>query len=102
MTHQSRMKIVQPELIAPGTPAEQLPQRLVRKCCPHKRCGNTELRLSFETVLIDGVLVTSAGYRRTSNDDWYFHPRTDIGSLIAEANDPRSWPDADDEITPPI
>lgn len=97
-------------VIVPQPHLETLPEKLTRKCCTYKSCGNTELVLSksFLSVPVNpdvrgqftGYLSLQSmrfAYRRASNEDVFFSGNHT--QALAFANDPYYFPiyeDADD------
>jgi hypothetical protein len=80
-----------------GTPFDELPDEIVRRCCSGKSC-TTYLDRSAEAVL-DSESPTGAtvyyAYKR-GNDDGFFVSST-VDGLIAQLNDPEYWPVNEDE-----
>ena len=75
--------IIEQPLINTGL-VSNLPEYVLRKCCPGKSCGNTYLYLN----------VTPSGdyeYRRASNDEVFFSARS-ISGLCDKLNSRRYWP----------
>ncbi len=69
---------------------DAFPEKLMRKCCPWKSCGNTDLYRSFGYEFDSGHRVY--GYKRGSNDDWYFGPYGSLEELVAAMNNAELWP----------
>ena len=87
-----RARLVEQPALDPSTTAAELPKQIVRKCCPYKSCGNTDLYLDSRLHRDEGgQAVDLYGYRRQSNDNWYFHP-TDLPGLIACLSNDEYWP----------
>lgn len=89
-------------VIIPQPHLETLPEKLTRKCCTYKTCGNTELYLEDETEGVPAILRPFLGnrthtYRRFSNDDAYMSGTR--AEVLAMINDPYYFPideDADE------
>ncbi|MBF4459388.1 hypothetical protein [Pseudoclavibacter sp. VKM Ac-2867] len=97
-------------VIIPQPHLETLPEKLTRKCCTYKTCGNTDLVLSksFLSVPVNpdlrrqftGYLSLQSmrfAYRRASNDDVFFSGNHT--QALEFANDPWYFPideDADE------
>lgn len=87
-----------PQEIFPSTTVLQdLPQKLTRKCCPGKTCGNVTITLQCEANenLVTGERTVIYGYTR-DNGDFYFSADSPQ-SLIGKINNPMFWPDHWDE-----
>lgn len=90
-----RVLIPQP-LIPTDAGEDAFPERLERKCCPYKSCRNTDLYRAFEYDRHTGARVF--GYRRGSNDDWYYGPHGNLAALAEEMNNPERWPVDEDAL----
>lgn len=69
---------------------DAFPEHVEKKCCPGKSCGNTSLHRAFGYDWNTGVRVY--GYKRDSNDDWFFGPYDTLTQLAEEMNHPDFWP----------
>lgn len=84
-----RILIQQP--VIPDDPCEDdFPVNLDRKCCPYKSCGNVDLYRAFGFDWHTGARVF--GYKRGSNDEWYFGPVSTLAELAVKLNDREYWP----------
>lgn len=87
------------EMVVPQPRLTALPQKLVRKCCAYKSCGNTELYLVTEFVYEPapdagpGLFRRTEvyGYCRASNDDMYFSYQP-LEKMLELVNDPEQFP----------
>lgn len=78
---------------------EEMPAELLRRCCPGKSCGNTEVTL-MKLAIIDDDSPTGAsllyGYSRhpgdPGDDAYYYGWRSALADLAAAANDPKYFP----------
>ena len=86
--------LVPQPLYSPDTPFEDLPQRIIRQCCPGKTCGGTTLHLVRE----DTVQGPSYGYRRDSNDEWHGPYGDTVAELVERLNDPNGWPNHHSDV----
>ena len=90
MTPDYERLLIPQESIPPGAGEDAFPQHIDRKCCPYKSCGNADLYRSFEYDRYTGQRVY--GYRRGSNDDWYFGPYDDLDDLAVAMDRRDQWP----------
>ena len=82
--------LVEQPTIPANADVDELPKQILRKCCPYKSCGNTDLYLAAEYDRHTGTRIY--GFRRGSNDDWYFGPYTVLADLIEAMNRREQWP----------
>ena len=75
--------------IPEGTPYDDLPVRIQRQCCGWwKDCGVRPLYKTFRwrSDRYEQTPVREVGYRRESNDDWYFGPYDTVEKLVDAMN----------------
>lgn len=81
------------ETYSPDSGFEELPEELLRQCCPGKSCGTTQLLRIKTAELIDDEPTVIYSYVRSSNGDSYFSSKT-VEGLVAQLNDPEYWPNS--------
>ena len=88
-TEYERCLVEQPLMTADGG-EDSFPATIFRKCCPYKSCRNVDLYRAFEFSSTTGRPLY--GYKRGSNDEWFYGPASDLAELAEEMNHRDRWP----------